>query len=455
MTERDSNGIRTFVIVWFGQLVSLVGSGLFGFAVGVWIYQETGSATLLALMTLFDVLPGLLVMPFTGALADRKSRRLLMMVGDSICAISTITVALLIWQGSPAYWLFYLALALGSIGNAIQWPAYNASVAMLVPEKHLGRANGLMQLGEAVATIGAPLLAGILVVTIGIAGVIVIDFVTFLFAITTVFLVRIPQPEPLAEEEASEAPWWRQATFGWRYIRTRPGLLSLLLLFALLNFIVGGVTVLTPALVLSFATAAMLGIVQAAGGGGMLLGGLAMTSWGGPKRRIVGVLGFTFLGAIGLVLYGLQPLIPLIAVGAFVFFFTLPVVNASSQVIWQSKVELPFQGRVFAVRRMLAQITAPLAYLLAGLAADNYFGPALMPGGSLAGSVGQLIGVGPGRGIGLMFVAGGVLAGTAAILGYLYPRLRYVEDELPDVLPEEEPAVPAVEPGTPELATSA
>ncbi len=455
MTERDSNGIRTFVIVWFGQLVSLVGSGLFGFAVGVWFFQQTGSATLLALMTLFDVLPGLLVMPFTGALADRKSRRLLMMAGDSICAISTITVALLIWQGSSAYWLFYLALALGSIGNAIQWPAYNASVAMLIPEKHLGRANGLMQLGEAIATIGAPLLAGILVVTIGIAGVIVIDFVTFLFAITTVFLVRIPQPEPLAEEEASEAPWWRQATFGWRYIRVRPGLLSLLLLFALLNFIVGGVTVLTPALVLSFATAAMLGIVQAAGGGGMLLGGLAMTSWGGPKRRIVGVLGFMFLGAIGLVLYGLQPLILLIAVGAFVFYFTLPIINASSQVIWQSKVELPFQGRVFAVRRMLAQITAPLAYLLAGLAADNYFGPALMPGGSLAGSIGQVIGVGAGRGIGLMFVAGGVLAGITAIAGYLYPRLRNVEDELPDVLPEEEPAAPTVESVTPELVTSA
>jgi hypothetical protein len=167
---------------------------------------------------------------------------------------------------------------------------------------------------------------------------------------------------------------------------------------------------------------------------GMLAGTLVMSAWGGPKRRVNGVLGFLMLAGAAMILMGLRPSIPLMAVAGFGLMFTMPIINGSSQAIWQSKVPPDLQGRVFSVRRMIAWSTLPLAYMIAGPLADNVFKPMLVEGGALAGSVGRVLGVGPGRGIGLMFVVIGFLAILAAGSGYLNPRIRRVEDELPDAV---------------------
>jgi len=147
-------------------------------------------------------------------------------------------------------------------------------------------------------------------------------------------------------------------------------------------------------------------------------------------------MGLIFLGGVVIGLSGVYPSAILIAINGFAMMFILPVLQATSQVLWQTKVAPDVQGRVFALRRMLQQASLPAAYLAAGPLADHVFEPLLAKGGPLAASVGQWIGVGPGRGIGLMFVIMGVGGCLAAICGYLHPRIRHLETELPDAIAE-------------------
>jgi MFS transporter, DHA3 family, macrolide efflux protein len=266
-----------------------------------------------------------------------------------------------------------------------------------------------------------------------------IDVATFLFALITLLTVRFPRPEATEEGAAGRGSLWHEAIYGWTYIKARAGLVGLLLLFVIVNFLVGTVTVLATPLVLAFASTAMLGTVLSIGGSGMLIGGLVMSIWGGLKRHIYSVFIFTMLCGFSLVLAGFRPSATLFAVAAFLFFFSLPMINAASQAIWQSKVAPDIQGRVFAVRGMIAWSSLPLAYLVAGPLADRVFEPLLVVNGPLASSFGRLIGVGPARGIGLLFMIMGSLTMLATIAGYLYPRLRLVENELPDAIAAESP----------------
>ncbi|MBU7024236.1 MAG: hypothetical protein HXS40_08725 [Theionarchaea archaeon] len=162
-----------------------------------------------------------------------------------------------------------------------------------------------------------------------------------------------------------------------------------------------------------------------------------MGAWGGPQRRVNGILGASLVSGTALVVCGLRTSIPLLAGALFVVFFTGPIANACSQAIWQVKTVPNVQGKVFAVRRMIALSVMPLSYLMAGPLADNVFEPLLAVNGYLAGSVGKILGTGPGRGIGLMIVIGGILSMVIVVAAYLYPRLRLLEDELPDMVDED------------------
>lgn len=430
-------GMRTFLVIWFGQLVSTLGSGLTGFALGVWIYQETGSATLFAMNMLAVAVPTLVMAPLAGALVDRWDRRWVMVLSDTGAGLSTLVVFLLLLTDRLEVWHVYIITAISAAFSTFQWPAYSAATSTLVPKEQLGRAGGMVQIGEAISQIIAPGVAGALYVTIGMQGVVLIDFVTFLFAVGSLLLVRIPKPKVSAEGALGKGSLWKEITYGWKYITARPGLLGLLLVFAANNFFSGLVQPLLTPLVLDMTSADVLGYLGSVIGIGMLLGTLIMSAWGGPRRKVHGVLGFLMLGGLFTTLLGLRPSLPLMALGGFLMMITFPIVNGSSQAIWQRKVALDVQGRVFSTRRMIAWSTTPIAFALAGPLADKVFKPLLLEGGALADSVGQVIGVGPGRGVGLMIVIIGVLNIVAAAAGYLSPRVLYVEDELPDAIQAE------------------
>ncbi|MGB5845850.1 MAG: MFS transporter [Anaerolineales bacterium] len=433
-----TKNMRTFFVIWSGQLVSTIGSGLTGFALGVWIYQETGSVTLFAMNMLAFAIPNLLVSPFAGAMVDRYDRRWVMILSDTGAGLATLSIAILYMSGNLQVWNIILATAFNSAFSTFQWPAYSAVTTLLVPKEQLGRAGGMVQIGEAMSQLLAPAAAGALFVTVGLGGVIVIDFVTYFFAVLTLLVVRVPSPERSEAGKEGQGSIWKEALYGWTYISARAGLLGLLLVFAAFNFVSGLMMPLIMPMILDMTSAAILGYLVSIVGVGMLAGTLVMSAWGGPKRRIHGVLGFLMLSGFFTSMLGISPLIPVMAVAGFFLMFTMPIINGSSQAIWQSKVDPDVQGRVFSVRRMIAWSMTPLAYIVAGPLADRVFKPLLMEGGALADSIGLLIGVGPGRGTGLMFMVVGALSIVVAALGYLNPHVRNVEDELPDVITPED-----------------
>ena len=439
-------GMRTFMIVWLGQVISILGSGLTGFALGVWLYDQTGRATPFALTVLFASLPRILLAPLAGSLADRWNRRLLMIFSDTGAALVTLTSVLLLSAGQLQIWHVYLISLTSSVFSSFQEPAYTASITMLVPKKDLGRANGLVQVAQATEMLMAPLLAGALFSVIGMRGIFVIDFVSYFFAAGTLLLVAIPQPR-ISEESAAgkRGVVWRDVSFGWNYIAARPGLLGLLLYFALVNFFMNLAIVLTGPLVLAFGSAVTLGAVQMASGVGMLLGSVVMSAWGGPRRRAGGVLGFIGGAAIGVMVMGLRPSALGVGAGLFFFLFCIPMASGLSQAIFQTKVAPDVQGRVFATRGMISRSITPVAFLLAGPLADRVFEPLMQAeGGRLAATVfGQVLGTGTGRGIGLMFVTSGLLLMIATAVAWTNAHIRNIEEELPDAIeePESDPVV--------------
>ncbi len=420
---------RNFGLLWLGQLVSVVGSGLSSFALGIWVYTTTQSATRFALIFLFTALPAVLVSTFAGALVDRLDRRLTMLLADLVAALVAGSAALLALADRLEVWHVYGVAALISVASSFQLPAQAASVPLLVDPGQLNRANGLVQMSRAAAQVLAPATAGVLVSTLSLGGVLLIDAATYLIGVAALAIIRIPRLA--AAEAAATASGGNLAA--WHFVRHRRGLLALLAEIGLFNFLLGIIGVLITPMLLSFTSPAGLGLQMSVGGAGLLAGGLAMSVWGGPRRRIHGVLGFLALAGVFLVFHGFRPSLLLLCVAGFAFFFTLPVVNASNDAIWQTKVPYDLQGRAFAVQRVVTEAALPLGYVLAGPLADRVFEPLLAAGGPLASSLGGWIGVGPGRGIALMFILAGLAILVANLGGYLYQPMRHLEEELPDV----------------------
>lgn len=449
--------MRAFFIMWIGQFISMIGSELSFFGLGVWIFEQTGKATPFALIALTGNLPRLLLSPIAGVVADRYNRRLIMIITDTMSAITTLAAVFLLATNSLQIWHVYVIALISSIGGAFQEPAHQASITMLVPKKQLGRASGMMEMAGAVSRLIAPLFAGILYVTVKLHGIFLFDFVTFFFAIGALMLIRIPQPK-MEQTEAAQGGFkatLSQAAYGWKYIVARGGLISMLIYFALVNFLLNLAAVLSSPLILSFASAGEYGAIQSVIGLGMLVGSIVMSAWGGPKRKMYGVYGFIALMGVGLAIIGFRPSIFVIGAGYFVFMFALPFASGSSRAIWQSKVAPEVQGRVFATRSMISTCMMPIAFLLAGPLADQIATPLMSEGGALASTfIGQLIGVGVGRGVGLIFVTSGIVLLVVTAAFFAYAPLRRVEFELPDALPDA-PAASPTEADTPAIDAGA
>jgi uncharacterized repeat protein (TIGR01451 family) len=431
---RRPMGTRAFIIIWLGQVVSILGSAMTAFAVTIWIYGDTGKATALALSGFFFVTPLLLFSPIAGAMIDRYNRRLMMIVSDLASGATTIVLLALYTSGHLQVWQLFVLNAINGTFQAFQWPAFSAAISMMVPKEQYGRANGMMELAGTGSHIFAPVLAGALLVPLGLGGILMIDIFTFVFAVATLLFVYIPQPETTPAGREAQGNLITESMYGFRYIWKRPSLLGLQLVFMFGNFFVSIAAAVYAAMILARTAnnELVFGTVQSVGAIGGVLGAAAMAAWGGPRRRVNGVLGGWILSGLFYALAGVARSLPAWAAAGFLSFFLIPIINGSNQAIWQAKVAPDVQGRVFSIRRLIAWFVSPLAALIAGPLVDLLLEPAMVEGGTLADAWGWLVGIGAGAGMALLFVIGGLFAALVGLIGYTVPAVRDAEDILPD-----------------------
>jgi MFS transporter, DHA3 family, macrolide efflux protein len=429
-----SNNLRPFIIIWIGQLVSILGSEITDFAITIWAWEITGRATPLSLIMLFSKIPSLIAAIFAGVIVDRSNRKFLMFFGDTAACICTIALLILFLNNRLEIWHLYAIATVKGLFGYFQNLAYSASLSLLVPEQHYTRVTVL---NDYVAGFGAnviaPGLAGGLYYLIGLQGIFAIDLLTFIIAICLLAIVRIPQP-PIEAIERKEENLWQNLTFGFRYIIKRPSLLAIVVFLIIFYFIDRVISGIEAPMILARSdnNALIFASVHSATAIGGAIGGIVLSVWGGFKRRIHGFLLGTILTFACAMAFGIVNSPSLWMITTFLAALFWPIIGSSEQAIWLTKVAPELQGRVFAARFLVTQISAPLGLVITGILADFIFEPTMKSEGILAPVLGVLFGTNPGSGMALqytLFSAFGVILGLG---GYAFRQLRDVEIILPD-----------------------
>jgi DHA3 family macrolide efflux protein-like MFS transporter len=409
--DREMKGWQLpFFSIWTGQAFSLVGSRLVQFALVWWLTETTGSATVLAMATLVAILPGVILGPFAGTLVDRWNRRVVMIAADAFVALVTAWLAYLFWTGSATMWHVYVAMLARALGGAFHWPAMQASTSLMVPKKHLSRVAGLNQTLQGALSIVAPPLGALLLSLLPLQGIMAIDLVTAILAIVPLLFVVIPQPEKV-EGAAQKSSVWSDFRTGLRYVAGWPGLMIILAMAMIINFVVNPAFSLMPLLVTDhFGGAALqLGWLQSAWGVGMLAGGLLLSVWGGFRRRIYTSMMGLVVAGVAIMVLGVVPsgLFWLALVALLVAGLMNPLINGPLFAILQATVEPAMQGRVFTLVQSLAAAMMPLSLAVAGPVSDAI-------------------------GVQTWYIFGGATFALMGILTFFIPAVARLEDGRPE-----------------------
>jgi MFS family permease len=409
-----------FGAIWAPQTLALTGRGLTTFALGVWVYQRTQSATLFALLEVSAILPGIVAAPLIGWAVDRLGARRALLMADAaaVLVVLALEAAFLREAATPA--VLYVILTLGGVLTCLAWPAYTALVTLLAPPAQIARAAALMQLGYAGQQVVAPVVAGMLFGVVGVPGIIAIDLLLSLAAFGSLLLLPIQAPAIHA------ARWWEDVRDAWRLIGDS-GLIRLAV-YIIASYLPGGfVVALATPLVLTIAGPEALGLVLTAMGTGMLAGALVASGLARAEGGIRRLLRYDSLLVIAMLAAGLATTPVRMAAIGFVFLFGLAGMMAEEQAVWQVRVPVEAQGRVFALRRSITWASLPISYAIAGPLADSVFIPAMSGSGALVTSLGPILGVGPGRGIALLLMCAGVAKAAVVLSGASNLKLKRLD----------------------------
>lgn len=414
MNSQPNKSFGKFIIVWIGQFISMIGIGLTAFSLAVYAFQTTNTATSVALVTLFTFVPNILLRPIGGVLADRFDRRLMMIIGDLGSAGGLLIIFLIMLFGEIQLWHIYTGVAISSIFSALQSPSYKASATDLLTEEQYSKGSGLVQLAESSKFLFSPIIAGILLSITTIEWILVINMLTYIAAISAVFVIRKSMKVDRSGEERKH--WLSDVTEGWHVIRHSKGILLLVTIVSIITFYLGFLETLIGPMILSFADAKTLGTFQSISAIGMLISSLCIGMFTITKKYsnmlVIGLL----MSGLSFSLIGLSTNMYFIIAAGFIFLSSLPLVNTSADVLVRRNIPNEKQGRVWGIIGILSQIGFIIAYSLAGFLADYVFNPLLMEGGALADSVGSIIGVGPGRGIAFLFIIAGAFVMVIAAI---------------------------------------
>jgi MFS family permease len=426
--------VRTFIILWLGQIVSSVGSGMTYFALTLWVWEQTQSATAIALILVFYQLPQVAMSLVSGMLVDRVPRKLLLMFSDTGAACCTLSVGILYTTNSLQLWNLYLIAAIiGCFGN-LQALTYSTTIPLLVPQQHHTRAVSMGAMVGYGAGIFAPALAGTLYPQVGLLGITVIDMGTFAIAVLTLFIVTIPRTETSGGREQGKTgeTSWQKMTFGFRYIAAQPSLLAMVIVlsgFAFLNQM--GETLYQPLILARTGNnAQILGMVVAAGGVGGMVGAIGLSLWSGFRDRVRGLL-FGIVGTgLSKALLGISQLPIVWAASQFGASLHSPLIFSSYMAIWYAKVSPDIQGRVFAADYLIGIVIESTAGLTAGFLADRVFEPAMQT--SMFSQFQPIVGTGAGSGIALLYVLTAIGIVIIGAVSFLIQPLRAAEHLMSD-----------------------
>jgi MFS transporter, DHA3 family, macrolide efflux protein len=368
---------QKFFTIWGGQSVSLLGSSLVQFALVWWLTSTTGSATVLATASLAAILPQVIVGPFAGALVDRWNRRLVMIVADALIALSTLALIVVYMSGGMEVWHIYVVMFWRSALGAFHWTAMQASTSLMVPHAQLSRVAGLNQMLQGAMGIIAPPLGALLMAVLPLHLILAIDIVTASVAVLPLLFIGIPQPDrshELAQPDAAPPSMLADMRAGLRYVRHWPGLLMILVLAMILNFVISPAFSLMPILVTKHfgGGALQLGTLQSAWAIGIVVGGLVLGAWGGFKKRaMTSLLGIVGMG-VGILGIAAAPsnLFALAVAGMLFGGFMNPMANGPLFAMLQTIVAPEMQGRVMSLMGSGSAAMMPLSLLVAGPIAD-------------------------------------------------------------------------------------
>ena len=425
-STRAQSGLSRFLVVWAGQMVSAIGSGLSAFTLGVFAFHATGLATSYALIVLWSFLPQFLLSPIGGVLADRFDRRLLIVIGDLGGAAGIFFIFLAMALRHLQLWQIDLGVAITSTFVAVHAPAYKASVSDLLPPDDYAKASGLVQLAGSAQFLLSPLIAGILMGFLNIRYILLIDIATYLFANLTVLVVR-RRMAPFASVETASR-FIDDLREGFHSTIADQGIRWLIGITALVLFCIGLLQALLGPMLLSFSSARTLGITQSVCAIGMLISSLLIGAVG-AKRHLVAILSCSLaLMGVFFSCLGLTTHILLFVIPGFCFFFVIPFANMTIDLLIRNNIDNRRQGRVWSFVSLITYSGAIAAYLMAGFLADRVFNPLFLPHGLLAHSLpARLVGAGPGRGIAFMFVLSGIAVATLALFVFRSRQIRRLE----------------------------
>ena len=408
MGNHKSN-FSKFMLLWSGEFISAIGSGLTSFGLSVYVFRQTGSAASMGLVTLLAFLPTLLFSVPAGVLADKYDRRLLMMIGDGFSALGIVYILICMLQGEAKLYQICVGVFVSAVFSSLLEPSYRATVTDLLTKEEYSKASGLVSIAGSARYLISPVLAGILLAVSDIRLLFVIDISTFILTVISTAVVR----KGIATKETeNQSGFFQSLTEGWRAIADRRGVLLLILVSSVMTCFMGAIQILSEPLILDFADSTTLGIAQTVCASGMLVSGLFL-GMRGIKNGYVKVLAISlFLTGITMIGFGIRENIYIICLFGFLFFATLPFANNCLDYLVRTNIPDELQGRAWGVIGFLSQIGYVVAYGLAGVAADG---------------IASKLQIGVGRGAAGVVMTAGVLLSLTALSLYPIKSIRALE----------------------------
>lgn len=422
---KTTKPFSSFMLLWSGELISAIGSGITSFGLGVYVFNVTGKASAMTLVTLLAFLPSLLLSAFAGVLADRYDRRLLMIIGDSFSAIGLVYILVCMLFGDVGLWQICVGVTISSVFSSLMEPSYKATVTDLLTPDEYAKASGMVQAAGSAKYLISPIIAGALLAVSDIKLLLIIDICTFFVTVTTTLVVRNGLAAKPSQKHDS---FLTEFKIGWAALNAKRGVMVLVILASIITFFIGFIQTLSTPMFLAFTNTSTLGIAETICASGMLatsilIGVLAI------KKGYVKMLAISLFGAgLFMGVFGLRENVVLICVSGFLFFAMMPFANTALDVLVRNNIENSVQGRAWGLIGVISQLGYVAAYALSGVLADYVFTPMLVEDGVLADSVGKFFGTGVGRGTGLLISLAGVMLAVCAIVVICAKSVRKLEN---------------------------